>query len=189
MGREQIISEELQPANKVKYWYNRKSIFDLQFPQYNPIIHALADREDKDWVIIAWTYIQYFLWNQRNIKWDWMLSDFWKKTSDWDLCKLYWRLKKDNVRYLIVDPNIGTVTMWEWNETLFYRFFAKLNGDGTNIEKDGTITTLIRLAKTEKPTRFFKIFSKAYILFCGTTSAWLCSILCAGTIEPNSAPK
>ena len=37
--------------------------------------------------------------------------------------------------------------MWEWNETLFYRFFAKLNGDKTNIEKDGTITTLIRLSK------------------------------------------
>ena len=147
VGREQIISEELQPANKVKYWYNRKSIFDLQFPQYNPIIHALADREDKDWVIIAWTYIQYFLWNQRNIKWDWMLSDFWKKTSDWDLCKIYWRLKKDNVRYLIVDPNIGTVTMWEWNETLFYRFFWKLGENGTKIEKDGTILSLIRLAK------------------------------------------
>jgi hypothetical protein len=147
VGREQIISEELQPANKVKYWYNRKSIFDLQFPQYNPIIHALADREDKDWVIIAWTYIQYFLWNQRNIKWDWMLSDFWKKTSDWDLCKLYWRLKKDNVRYLIIDPNIWTVTMWEWNETLFYRFFWKLGENETKIERDGTILSLMRLLK------------------------------------------
>ena len=76
-----------------------------------------------------------------------MLSDFWKKTSDWDLCKTYRRLKNDNTRYLIIDPNIWTVTMWEWNETLFYRFFAKLNGDKTKIEKDGTITTLVRLAK------------------------------------------
>jgi hypothetical protein len=76
-----------------------------------------------------------------------MLNDFRKKTSDWDLCKTYRRLKKDNTRYLIIDPNIWTVTMWEWNETLFYRFFGKLNSDKTGIEIDGTITTLIRLYK------------------------------------------
>ena len=147
VGNIQIIDDNLQPATKTKRWYTRKNIFNLQFPQYNPIINALADRQDEDWIIIAWTYIQYFLWNQWNIKWDWMLSDFWKKTSDWDLCKTYRRLKNDNTRYLIIDPNIWTVTMWEWNETLFYRFFAKLNGDKTKIEKDGTITTLVRLAK------------------------------------------
>ena len=147
VGKVQIVDENLQLDSKVKYWYTRKNIFDLQFPQYNPIIHALADRDNNDWIIIAWTYIQYFLWNQWNIKADWMLSDFWKKTSDWDLCKLYWRLKKDNTRYLIIDPNIWTVTMWEWNETLFYRFFWKLSRDNSKIEKDGTITTLIRMAK------------------------------------------
>ena len=147
VGRIQVVDDNLQLNSKVKYWYTWKNIFDLQFPQYNPIIHALADRDNNDWVIIAWTYIQYFLWNQWNIKWDWMLSDFWKKTSDWDLCKLYWRLKKDNTRYLIIDPNIWTVTMWEWNETLFYRFFAKLSRDNSKIEKDGTITTLIRMAR------------------------------------------
>ena len=149
VGKQQIIDDNLQQvdAPKIKYWYTAKNIFNLQFPQYNPIINALADRDNEDWVVIAWTYIQYFLWNQRNIKSDGMLSNLWKKTSDWDLCKTYWRLKKDNTRYLIIDPNIWTVTMWEWNETLFYRFFAKLNGDKTSIEKDGTITTLIRLAQ------------------------------------------
>ena len=145
--RVQIMNENLEYDTKVKYWYVRKNIFDLQFPQYNPIINALADRDDKDWVIIAWTYIQYFLWNQWNIKSDWMLSDFWKKTSDWDLCKTYWRLKNDNTRYLIIDPNIWTVTMWEWNESLFYRFFGKLNSEKTEIEIDGTVITLIRLAR------------------------------------------
>ena len=149
VGQEQEIDDNLQQTDKVKikYWYTAKNIFDLQFPQYNPIINALADRNNDDWVVIAWTYIQYFLGNQWNIKSDWMLSNFWKKTSDWDLCKTYRRLKNDKTRYLIIDPNIGTVTMWEWNETLFYRFFAKLNWDKTNIEKDGTITTLIRLAQ------------------------------------------
>lgn len=147
VGTKQIINENLQTESKVKYWYWWKDIFDLQFPQYNPIIHALSDRNNEDGVIVAWTYIQYFLWNQRNIKSDWMLSNFWLKTSDWDLCKTYRRLKNDKTRYLIIDPNIWTVTMWEWNESLFYRFFGKLNSDKSEIEIDGTITTLIRLAQ------------------------------------------
>ena len=147
VGITQFVDDNLQPTNKTKYWYTAKNIFDLQFPQYNPIINALADRDDKDWVIVAWTYIQYFLWNQWNIKWDWMLWGFWKNSSDWDLCKTYWRLKNDNTRYLIIDPNIWTVTMGEWNETLFYRFFGKLSSDESNIEIDWTIITLVRLAK------------------------------------------
>ena len=149
VGSEVVIDDNLQQTDKqkIKYGYTAQNIFNLQFPQYNPIIHALANRDNDDGVIIAWTYIQYFLWNQWNIKWDWMLSNFWKNTSDWDLCKTYRRLKKDNTRYLIIDPNIWTVTMWEWNETLFYRFFGKLNAEKTGIEMDGTITTLIRLAQ------------------------------------------
>lgn len=149
IGSEVVIDDNLQQTDKqkIKYGYTAQNIFNLQFPQYNPIIHALANRDNDDGVIIAWTYIQYFLWNQWNIKWDWMLSNFWKNTSDWDLCKTYRRLKKDNTRYLIIDPNIWTVTMWEWNETLFYRFFGKLNAEKTGIEMDGTITTLVRLAQ------------------------------------------
>ena len=154
VGTQQIIDDNLSsyddkwnPIIKKVYKYGWKNIFNLQFPQYNPIINALAERDNEDWVIIAWTYIQYFLWNQWNIKWDWMLNEFRKKTSDWDLCKTYRRLKNDNTRYLIIDPNIGTVTMGEWNETLFYRFFAKLNSNNSKIEIDGTITTLIRLYK------------------------------------------
>lgn len=147
VGNIQIMEDNLQSTTKTKYWYTAKNIFNLQFPQYNPIINALADRNDNDWVIIAWTYIQYFLWNQWNIKSDGMLSNFWRNASDWDLCKTYWRLKNDNTRYLIIDPNIWTVTMWEWNETLFYRFFGKLSSNKSKIDIDGTITTLIRLAQ------------------------------------------
>ena len=149
VGSEQIVDDNLQRSDnpKIKYWYTAKNIFNLQFPQYNPIISELANRKNEDWVIIAWTYIQYFLWNQWNIKSDWMLLDFRRKTSDWDLCKTYRRLKNDDTRYLIIDPNIGTVTMWEWNETLFYRFFGKLNSEKSKIEIDGTILTLIKLAQ------------------------------------------
>lgn len=146
-GTMQIANDNLETTSKTKIWYWWKNIFDLQFPQYNPIINALANRDNKDWVIIAWTYIQYFLWNQRNIKWDWMLNNFRKNSSDWDLCKTYRRLKNDNTRYLIIDPNIWTVTIWEWNETLFYRFFGKLDSNKTKVEIDWTIITLIRLAQ------------------------------------------
>ena len=154
VGSVQVINDNLEttnskwePITKKLYGYWWKNIFDLQFAHYNPIIKALADRKDEDGVIVAWTYIQYFLWNQRNVKSDWMLMDFWRKTSDWNLCKTYRRLRNDNTRYLIIDPNIWSVTMWEWNETLFYRFFGKLNGDKTKIEKDWTITTLVRLTQ------------------------------------------
>ena len=160
VGNEQIIDENLEAKVKTKYWYWWKDIFNLQFPQYNPIIHALANRNNEDWVIVAWTYIQYFLWNQRNIKWDWMLSDFRQKTSDWDLCKTYWRLKNDNTRYLIIDPNIWTVTMWEWNESLFYRFFGKLNSNKTEVEIDWAIVTLVRLARS------------GYIKLLSTNNIW-----------------
>ena len=155
----QEIDENLQASTKIKS-YKWKDVFDMQFPQYNPIINALASRDDNDWVIVAWTYIQYFLWNQWNIKSDWMLTNFWVNTSDGDLCKTYWRLKNDNTRYLIIDPNIGTVTMWEWNESLFYRFFAKISPDWKEIDTDGTITTLIRLA------------SAGYLKLLSTNNLW-----------------
>lgn len=154
VGRQQLIDENLRTVNEkweyitkrvYRYWW--KNIFDLQFPQYNPIIDALKDRDDNDWVTIAWTYIQYFLWNQWNVKIDWMLNNFWRDLSDWDLCKTYRRMRNNKTRYLIVDPNIWTVTMWEWNETLFYRFFWKLDSTKSKIEMDWTITTLVRLYK------------------------------------------
>lgn len=160
VGQQQIVNENLQGEDKLKYWYWWKNVFDLQFWQYNPIINALADRKNEDWVIIAWTYSQYFLWNQWNIKSDGMLSEFWRKTSDGDLCKTYRRLKNDNTRYLIIDPNIWTVTMWEWNETLFYRFFGKLNQDKSKIEMDWTIITLVRLARA------------GYIKLLSTNNIW-----------------
>ncbi len=154
--QEYTIDENLQQKSKPKIkLYTRKNIFDLQFPQYNPIINGLADRKDKDWVTIAWTYIQYFLWNQRNLRSDPMLNEFWRNASDWDLCKTYRRLKNANTRYFIVDPNIWTVTMWEWNERLFYRFFWKLNAEWNKSEIDWTIITLVRLYKAG----YLKLFS------------------------------
>ena len=48
VGTQNYINENLQTKAKTQYGYGAKEIFDLQFPQYNPIINALKGREDKD---------------------------------------------------------------------------------------------------------------------------------------------
>jgi hypothetical protein len=145
IGKETQFSDKLEASTKVKYGYTMKKVFDLQFPQYNAIINALKDRKNEDGVVVAGTYIQYFLNNQWNLQGDGMLTEFWVNASDGNLCKTYRRLKNDNIKYLIIDPNIGTVGMGEGNETLFHRFFAKLNAVSGDIEEDGTLTTLVKL--------------------------------------------
>jgi hypothetical protein len=59
--------------------------------------------------MVAGTYIQYFLDNQKNIVSDGMLNWLWEETSDVNSCRSYQRLKNENIKYLIIDPNIGTV--------------------------------------------------------------------------------
>ncbi|MDR0283129.1 MAG: hypothetical protein LBI53_07790 [Candidatus Peribacteria bacterium] len=124
------------PKTITKFNYNSKAIFNLQFPQYNVIINYLKNRNNEDGVVVAGTYIQYFLDNQRNLTMDGLLTELWVKISDYDLCKSYWRLKNDHIKYLLIDPNIGSVGMGEGNETLFHRFFAKLGPTQKDIEED-----------------------------------------------------
>lgn len=106
VGNKMQITDKLEVKQVMTYGYTMKEVFDLQFPQYNAIIRALKDRKNEDGVTIAGTYIQYFLDNQRNVKLDGMLIEFWVKTSDGNLCKTYQRLKDSNTKYLIIDPNI-----------------------------------------------------------------------------------
>ncbi len=131
----QEISENLTLESSVKIPYSQKDVFDLQFPHYNKFIEYVADRKDEDWILIAGTYIQYFLKNQHNFVMDWSLNRFWEQWSDEDTCKMYHRLKNNNVKYLVIDPNIASIVMWEWNKSLFYRFFAKINDNWKIISK------------------------------------------------------
>lgn len=140
----QIINDDLSVTSQNKLWYSQKDIFDLQFPQYNKFIDYTKDRADNDWVLIAWTYIQYFLNNQRNLMMDWSLSRFWEQWSDQNMCKMYNRLKKSNIKYLVIDPNIASIVMGEWNKSLFYRFFAKINNDWKILER-GSLMMLSQL--------------------------------------------
>jgi len=139
------IDDTLQQKEVVKNGYNWQDVFNLQFPHYNKFINYVANRKDADGVLIAGTYIQYFIKNQWNVTMDGMLSVFWELASDGDSCKTTKRLENKHIKYLAIDPNIGTVGMGEGNESLFQRFFAKLDPVSGKIQKQGAITMLIKL--------------------------------------------
>ena len=147
IGKTMEIDDTLQQKEALKNWYRWKDVFDLQFPSYNKFLEYVKDRPNNDWVLIAWTYMQYFLKNQRNIKWDWMLTRFRNQTSDNNDCKSYQRLKNNNIKYFVIDPNIWTVWMWEWNESLFNTFFAKKDPVTGKIQEHGAISMFVKLAQ------------------------------------------
>ncbi len=137
--------DTLQQKDILKNGYTWKDVFDLQFPHYNKFINYVQNRKNEDGVLIAGTYLQYFLKNQWYLNLDGMLSVFWELASDGDSCKSAQRLKNAHIKYLVVDPNIGTVGMGEGNESLFQRFFAKLDPVSGKIEKQGAISMLIKM--------------------------------------------
>jgi hypothetical protein len=67
IGKTVELSDTLQQQEVMKVGYRWKDVFDLQFPHYNKFIEATNDRADTDGVLIAGTYLQYFLKNQHNI--------------------------------------------------------------------------------------------------------------------------
>lgn len=146
-GKTVEITESLQQQEIVKSGYGQKDVFDLQFPHYNKFIDYVKKRKNTDGVLIAGTYMQYFLDNQYNLKWDGMLARFREQNSDGNMCKSYQRLQDNNLKYLVIDPNIGTVVMGEGNESLFNRFFAKRDPVTGKIQEDGAISSLVKLRK------------------------------------------
>jgi len=146
-GKGLDISTSLEQKEIVKVGYGQQDVFDLQFPHYNKFINYVKNRKNTDGVLIAGTYMQYFLDNQHNIKGDGMLDWFWEQNSDGNLCKSYQRLQGSNLKYLVIDPNIGTVVMGEGNESLFNRFFAKRDPVTGKIQEDGAISSLVKLWK------------------------------------------
>lgn len=128
--------------------YRAKNVFDLQFGNYNVFLDYVKDRKDEDGVLVAGTYIQYFLDNQRNLFWDGLLTEFWKRWSEGDLCTLALRLKDKKIKYLVIDPNIGTVVMGWGNSTLFDRFFAKVDPKTNKIVQHGTMSLLIKMIQS-----------------------------------------
>ena len=136
--------------------FSSDNVFDLQFGQYSPLIKELKNRKDEDGVLIAGTYIQYFLHNQKNITLDGLLSHLREQMSDYNSCKTYHRLKNNNIKYLVIDPNIWTVgRVGAGNESLFHRFFAKLDSQEKQIQTHGAMTMLARFAQDGYLKLFF----------------------------------
>lgn len=144
-GKTTEITSQLQHKPKIDYGYGYDDVFDLQFPHYNKIIQETENRADEDGILIAGTYLSYFLSNQTNLKYDGMLSWLWKQTSDNDSCMSYQRLKNNNIKYISIDPNIGTVVMGDGNKSLFDRFFANIDTVTGKVKEHGTITMLVKL--------------------------------------------
>lgn len=140
------ITEQLTTQQKIKYGLSGKDIFDMQFPHYNKTIAAIdANPENREAVLIAGTYMPYFIRNQYNLINDGFLMSLWEWFSDEDICRSYLRLKDKNLTYLVIDPNIASVIMGEWNATLRDRMFAKIDPSTGKIVKNGAISMLANL--------------------------------------------
>lgn len=140
-GTQNIIENTLNQKQELSIPYTQKNVFDLQFAHYNKFIEYVKDRPNEDGVSIAGTYLQYFLHNQHNV-WS---ANIYKTTSDGNTCKSYLRFQEDGWKYIVIDPNILSVVMGEWNESLMYRFFAKRNPVTGRIDEDGEMTMLVKM--------------------------------------------
>lgn len=140
-GIHNTIENTLAQKQELTIPYTRNKVFDLQFAHYNKFIAHVKDRPDNHGVTIAGTYLQYFLHNQKNVGSAYLYG----LMSDGNTCKSYLRFQRDNWKYIVIDPNILSVVMGEWNESLMHRFFAKRNPVTGRIDEDGEMTMLVKM--------------------------------------------
>ncbi len=141
-----VVDEELQPQTKNVIGYGAKEVLDLQFPHYNTFLNKVNARAEWEGVIIAGTYAQYFVNNQRNVVADGFLTLFWENLSDNNICNTYLRLKDQKTKYIAIDPNIASVVMGGGNSTLLDRFLWVVWDNG-RIAQYGTLTMLQSLVR------------------------------------------
>jgi hypothetical protein len=146
VGTTYQINEQLVGEEKTKIWYNAQDVFSLQFPHYTTSINTINNRAADQWVVVAGTYLQYFINNQRNVRNDGFLTTFWENASDNNVCNTYQRLVDKKIKFLVIDPNIASVVMGAGNNTLFDRFFAQLSPSGSLVQH-GTLTMLQALTQ------------------------------------------
>lgn len=147
-GKENVFvfsNQGIQQKETIDYNYTAQDVFDLQFGHYNHFLNAVKNRNDDDGILIAGTYIQYFLANQNNITSDGLLGTFRQRGSDENSCNLALRLKDKKIKYLVIDPNIWSVVMGEGNSTLFDRFLAKIDTKTNKIIQQGTISMIAKM--------------------------------------------
>lgn len=147
-GKESVFiftAQWLSQQEKIQYNYRAKDVFNIQFWHYNPFLNHITNRKDEDWVLIAGTYLQYFLENQKNIIGDGLLTTFRQRWSDENTCNLALRLQDKKVKYLVIDPNIWSVVMGWGNASLFDRFVAKIDSNTNKIIQHGTMSMLAKM--------------------------------------------
>jgi hypothetical protein len=136
---------QILPVNVPTWRYGSDEVFSLQFPHYKKFLTLINERGENDGALIAGTYARYFITNQKNILNDQFLAELSQWFSDNNVCRSYLRLQDKGLRYLAIDPNIGTVVQGDGNQWLFERFFARLNPTSWAIEQHGTMSMLAAL--------------------------------------------
>lgn len=139
----ELSSQWILPKEKVNNSYRASDVFNLQFGIYNDFINYVRDRKDEDGVMVAGTYIQYFLENQNNIAGDGLLTELRKWWENGNTCLLAQRLKDKKIKYLVIDPNVGSVG----GSTLLDRFIAKVDPKTNTVVTDGAATILAKMIR------------------------------------------
>lgn len=137
------------PKQDIKIPFLAQDFFNLQFRMYSKAIKAFNERKDNESWIIWWTYMRYFIKNQNKILDDQFLVNLWKIFSDSDVTKSYERLKDQQIKEIVIDPNIASVVMWDWNKSLWYRYYGTTD-EKHNIKELWVIPMLVNLAQEGK---------------------------------------
>jgi len=144
-GQVETFGDNLQPTTTLDRSFGADNVFDMQFRHYKKFLWLANTSLPKDWSLIAGTYARYFVEDQTNVKYDQFLTWLWEMFSDGDACKSYLRLQDQNIKYIVVDPNIWTVVQWGWNQSLFDRFFARVDAGSNTLIEHGVMTMLVNL--------------------------------------------
>lgn len=82
--------------------------------------------------------------DQHATQYDHFMNSLWQWFSDGDAAKILARLKDQKIRYIAIDPSIGTVVQNEGNVSLFERYFALVDRKDAikPITQGGVMTTI-----------------------------------------------
>lgn len=140
--------------------FNASNVFNMQFAHYKKFLDLKNTASDDEGALIAGTYARYFVKNQHYVKYDQFLTWLWEQFSDGDVCNSYLRLKDKHIKYLVIDPNIGTVVQGAGNQSLFDRFFGRIDTTNNTIVEDGAITMLA------------KLYQAGYVRYISSNNLW-----------------
>lgn len=85
--------------------------------------------------------------DQENVKYDQFVTWFNEMLSDQNSCATALRLQDQGIRFMAIDPNIGTVVQGDANKSLFYRFFGRTNPTSGTVDEHGAMTMLTQMVQ------------------------------------------